>query len=303
MESNYNYQADGFKITLNDKDISHLILEINYDEHSSNEADTFKFKIFPASKPTIKDEVKFYINANLIGTFYIASIAYAYKTSYELTCTSINFISNFKVKKNRSFDKLSYKQILDSIAKENNLTPKIDFERMCEVVHIDQLDISDSSLCHHIAKDLSLNFCVKNNTLLMLEKDLNKKPLIKINANDCVSLSIESYGKMFYKSVEVSYMDTQNNEIKTIKIGKEEPVFKKSIHSSNDEQAYKKAQSYFKSINANKKKGNLELPGRLIYAGFRLELQGDSETSGIYDILKVSHSITSSSWHTSVEFG
>ncbi|PAF50871.1 contractile injection system protein, VgrG/Pvc8 family [Helicobacter sp. 13S00477-4] len=297
------YKSCEFKITLNDKDISDLIVSIAYEDFESDQSDTLKIKIFPTITPKLKDKVRFYIDNHLIGSFSIASIAYTYKSSYECDCSSIDYSSNFRMRKNRSFDKLSYKQILQSIAKENNLTLKIDFKRMDEIVHIDQINQSDSSLCYHIAKELNLTQCIKNDTLIFLEKASEKKPSISLNASDCVSVSLQSYAKMFYQSVEVSYQNAQSNEGKTIKIGKSEPVLKRYLHSKSDDEAYKKAQGLFKSIQSNKKKGTLEIAGRLIYAGTLLKLSGDKELEGQYVINKVSHSIDSSGWRILVEFG
>lgn len=118
------YQSNTFTITLNNKDISHLVLSINYEDYESNKADILKLKLYPNINLNLKDEISFRINNTLIGKFYIASIAYNYKTSYELECTSIDYSSGFRIRKNRSFDKLSYKEILESVAKENNLIPK-----------------------------------------------------------------------------------------------------------------------------------------------------------------------------------
>lgn len=297
------YKTHNFKITLNDKDISYLVISIAYEDFESQQSDTLKLKIFPNITPKLKDKVKFYIDEVLMGSFCIASVAYTYKSSYEIDCASITMNSGFKMKKNRSFDNLSYKQILEGIAKENNFTPKIDFKRMGEIVHIDQINQSDSSLCHHIAKELSLTQCVKNETLIFLEKDSEKKPTIAINANECVSVSLQSYAKVFYNSVEVSYEDTQTQQMKTLRIGKEEPVLKRFLHSKSDNEAYKKAEGLHKSIKANKKKGTLEMPGRIIYAGTILKLSGDKEIEGEYVISKISHSIDSSSWRVVVEFG
>lgn len=297
------YKNHNFKITLNDKDISYLVISITYEDFESNNSDTLKLKIFPNIRPILKDKVKFFIDSTLMGSFYIASIAYNYKSSYEIDCASINMNSGFKMKKNRSFDNLSYKQILESIAKENNFIPKIDFKRMDEVVHINQINQSDSSLCHHIAKELNLTQCVKNETLIFLEKNSEKKPTLSIDASICISASLESYSKLFYQSVEVSYQDKDTSEAKTIRIGKEEPTLKRFLHSKSDDEAYKKAEGIFKSIRSNRKKGNLEMPGKIIYAGTILKLSGDKELEGEYVINKVTHNIDSSSYRMSVEFG
>ncbi|PAF49201.1 hypothetical protein BKH41_03725 [Helicobacter sp. 12S02232-10] len=301
MASNYNNHQ--FKITLNDKDISHLVTSISYEDFESDKSDTLKIKLFPSIKPNLKDKIKFFIDNHLMGSFYIASIEYTYKTSYEIECASIDFTSNLRTKKNRSFDKLSYQQILESIAKENNLTPKIDFNRMDEIVHINQINQSDSSLLFHIAKELNLTQSIKNDTLIFLEKNSNKKPTITMNADDCISVKLESYSKLFYKSVEVTYQNTETNALKTIRIGQEEPTLKRSIHSKTDDEAYKRAEGYYKSIQSDKRKGSIESIGRIIYAGTILKLGGDEEISGEYVIKKISHSIDSSGWRMSVEFG
>lgn len=297
------YSSPDFKITLNDKDISHLVISIVYEDFESNNSDTLKIKLFPQITPKLKDKLQFYINSNLMGSFSIASIAYTYKSSYEIDCSSIDFNSNFKMRKNRSFDNLSYKQILESIAKENNFTLKIDFDRMNEIVHIDQINESDSSVCHKIATELNLTQCVKNDTLIFLQKHSEKKPTIYLKASDCVNVSLESYAKLFYKSVVVSYQDKDTSKAKTIRIGKEEPTLKRFLHSKSDDEAYKKAEGIFKSIQSNKKKGSLELPGRVIYAGTILRLSGDKELEGEYIINKVSHNIDCNGWKVSVVFG
>ncbi|PAF46299.1 hypothetical protein BKH41_09330 [Helicobacter sp. 12S02232-10] len=298
-----NYKSHQFKITLNEKDISHLVLSIHYADFESIQSDTLKLKLFPNIKPNIKDKIKFSIDGVLMGSFYIASIEYTYKSSYEIECTSIHYASNLRIKKNRSFDKLSYLQILESIAKENNLTPKINFKRMDEIVHIDQINQSDSSLFYQIAKELNLTQSIKNDTLIFLEKNSEKKPVIVIDANDCTSVKLASYAKMVYKSVEVTYQDTQTNALKTIRIGKEDPTLKRSIHSKNDDEAYKRAEGYYKAIESDKRKGSFEMAGRIMYAGTLLRLKGDNEIEGEYVIKKVAHSIDNSGWRMDVEFG
>ncbi|PAF46145.1 hypothetical protein BKH46_08850 [Helicobacter sp. 12S02634-8] len=297
------YSAPQFNITHNGADISNLIMHINYEDFEGEKSDTLKLKLYPRITPKLKDKIIFSINGTEMGSFYVASIAYAYQTSYEIQCTSIDFSAELRTKKSRSFHQLSYQQIIESIAKENDLTPKINFARMHEITHLDQIDQSDASFLHKIARELNLTYTIKNDTLIFLEKKSDKKPTITINAEDCASLSIESYAKLFYKSVEVAFIDPNNQQAQMIRIGQAEPTLKRTIHAKNADEAYKRAEGYYKALQNDTKKGTLELAGRIIYAGALLNLKGNDEVSGQYVIKKITHNIDSSGWRASVEFG
>lgn len=295
-----------FAITLNgNRNHKLIITSLSYIDYESDNADTLSLNLsYNSPLPKFSDRIELFLgrdSLNFMGAFYVSSIKEEYKQSYLIEATSIDFSKELKIKKNRSFEKLSYGDILKTIARENNLKTKLNFKYKDSIEQIEQVDESDSSLIDRLSKELDCSFAIKNDTLIFLDRDLAfERRAYSINADDCISLSIEEFSSKHYNSLELTYTDTEGNT-RMIKVGKGVPIYKMSANVDNDSSALQRANARLQSLNAKKFKGSLNAIGRVLFAGGFLHLNKQGKIS-THIITQVTHTLDSKSWNMSLEF-
>ena len=300
------YIAPKYSITLNGTSKHNLIItNLCYTDYESDSADTLSLTLAPNSAlPTFSDRIELFLgrnSLNFMGAFYVSAIKEEYRQSFQVEATSIDFSKELKVKKSRSFENLRLKDILSTIARENNLKTKLNFKYSDSIEFIEQVDESDSSLLYRLSKELDCSFSIKNDTLIFLDRDLSfDRRAYHINASDCISLSIEQFASKHYASLELTYADTEGNT-RMVKVGKGVPIYKMSSHATDDSNALQKATTRLQSLNAKKFKGSLNAIGRVLFAGGYLALTKDNTTS-THIITQVTHTLDSKAWNMSLEF-
>lgn len=282
-----------------------LILSLSYMDYEKDSVDTLSIILAPHSKlPSFGDRIELFLgrnSLNFMGAFYVSSIKENYLQHYTIEATSIDYTKEFKIKKSRSFESLSYAQILQSIARENNLKTKLDFKYRDSITHIQQTNESDSALCKRLADELDCSFSVKNDTLIFLDRDKSfDRRAYAINARDTLSLEIEHFAQKHYKSVELTYQDESGNT-RNVKVGKGVPIYRMSREAKDDNHALQMATTRLQALNAKKTKGSLSTIGRVLFAGGYLQLKKDNATS-THIITQVTHNLDSQSWNMNLEF-
>ncbi|TLD80189.1 phage late control D family protein [Helicobacter sp. MIT 05-5293] len=281
------------------------ILSLSYMDYEKDNVDMLSLTLAPHSKlPSFGDRIELLLGRsalNFMGAFYVSSIKENYLQHYTIEATSIDYTKEFKIIKSRSFESLSYAQILQSIARENNLKAKLDFKYQDSITHLEQNDESDSALCKRLADELDCSFSVKNDTLIFLDRDKSfDRRTYTINARDTLSLEIEYFAQKHYKSVELTYQDESGNT-RNVKVGKGVPIYRMSREAKDDNHALQMATTRLQALNAKKTKGHLSAIGRVLFAGGYLSLTKDSTTS-THIITQVTHHLNSQSWNMNVEF-
>lgn len=238
-----------------------------------------------------------------MGHFIISTIKYNYKKTYEIEATSANFFNGFKEKKNRTFENSSYADIIKSIAKENGYNHKIDFKRASEITTLEQHDLSDSAICKKIADDLALTYCIKNNTLIFIEKDKEYKRIeYSISENDILAFNYEYKFLEVYKSIQLTWFNSADNTEEIITVGKGEPVKKMTSFETDKNEAIKKAQAKLKNQNNSEFKGNLRIHGKAFFAGAFLNIKLNEKPNNLRGIIsKITHTITAQGWFCDIE--
>ncbi|CUU72394.1 phage late control D family protein [Campylobacter hyointestinalis] len=285
-----------------DKTSSMDWISINIEDNEGDEADKCNIKLrWSNAKPRFKDDITVYADGYFLGSFKISTIKYDYKKSFDIEAISADFMSGFKTKKNRTFANQSYKDIILSLAAENGYKTKIDFKRSVEVVTLEQHDKSDVAFIQKIATDLDLSFSVKNQTLILIDKNKDSNRIgYDLNADDCISLSYEQSEITNYSSCEVTFRDSKTGLDEVVKAGSGTPVLKLVSMQEDRNEALKLAQSKLqKQDNANLK-GNLSIIGRPYFAGAFLNLAMEDGAKK-FIIKKVTHKIDKA-WISDIEF-
>ncbi|MGP1580320.1 MAG: phage late control D family protein [Wolinella sp.] len=298
--------APKIRILYNEADKTEAInwIDITINDFESDEADTLLLSIHWQSPiPRQKDNIKIYVDNHFLGSFVISTIRYNYKKSYEIEAISANFFESFKEKKNRTFLRQSYEQILRGIAKENGYNIKIDFARMKETGDIEQYDMSDCAFCYKIAKDLEITFCVKNNTLIFLEKD-RQAPRVeyKISDDEIIDLTYQINHTKLYRACELKWFDTKRNRSFVAKAGKGTPILQVSDFARNKEEALKRAQARLIKQQNSYIQGTLTTHGVAFFAGGYINITLDDEVKNIRALItKITHKINNN-WISTIEF-
>ena len=286
-----------------DKTSSMDWISISITDNEGKDTDKLNITLgYGSPAPRFKDTIDIYVDSFFLGHFIIATIKTKYKRSYDIEAIAADFMSSLKDRKSRSHVKLSYRQIIENIAKEHGLNVKINFERSNEVVELEQHDMSDAAFCEKIANDLDLTFSIKNKTMIFIDRDkVTDRVEYDLSEDDYLELNFEQTEVTNYASCEVTWRDTKAGQDKVTVAGSGTPVLKRQIFSADSEaEALKIAQSYLQNKQNSSFKGNVRCMGVPFFAGGYLNLQINGETKRAI-IKKITHTINKA-WISDIEF-
>lgn len=299
------YLSPKVKILYNGVDKTHVMDWINISINDNEGKDTDKLNIvlgYGSPAPRLKDDIEIYVDGYFLGHFKVATIKTKYKITYDIEAISADFMSSLKDHKSRSHIGLSYKQIIENIAKEHGLRTKINFDRSNEVVELEQHDMSDVAFCEKIAKDIDLTFSIKYKTMIFIDRDkVADRVDYIIKEEDYLELNFEQTEITNYSSCEVTWRDAATGEDKVTIAGSGAPVLKRQLFSAdNESEALKIAQSYLQNNQNNTFKGTVRCMGVPFFAGGYLNLQIENKMHKVI-IKKITHTINQS-WTSSIDF-
>lgn len=306
-----------FKVVVNGNDITDTINQnaskISFHDEDGTSSDDIRLSIEGSfRRPKFGDEIKLWIGNEtammFCGTFAVqnSKISTSNGSKIEISATAVDFSSGAKVKRNKSFENLSIKQVVTQIAKKLELKVECDYDDLY-VIHIEQSNESDLHFLKRLASEYNALFAIKNNTLVFKQKVKGDKkssglPRYSLNVKEISSYDIENTNKEKYNSCVASWHDTKENTQKSVTVGDGEPV--KHIKGSyqNEADAKAKATAALQKASSQTKVGNISCAGFVCYAGGVLSLSGTVEDDGEYHIKSVNHDIdTSSGWRVSIE--
>lgn len=141
---------------------------------------------------------------------------------------------SFSEQKERSFDKKTLGEIIDTIAKENKLKSQVEKELANRFIdHIDQTNESDINLLTRLADEHGTMCTVKNGTLLFMPLGKGKTvtgkdiPLRKITRKNGDNYNFSIVESENYKAVRVYWHDTTTGKRGEIIIDKNTKIVKK----------------------------------------------------------------------------
>ncbi|PLY08415.1 MAG: phage tail protein [Arcobacter sp.] len=304
------------KVLVNNSDITSIINQdassVNFTDEAGTVSDEIKLTIEGNfKKPQYQDEIKLWLGVEnqmmYCGVFLVQrSISkMGSGNSIEINATAVDFSKNLKVKRNKTYENMSLKQLVAAISKRHDLKIKCDYDDIY-ITHLEQSNESDLHFLKRVASDYNALFSIKNDTLLFRKKIKNKKksddlPRYYLSVNENTSISVEHTNKEQYNSCKATWRDTKENKQRSVTVGDGEPIkhIKDAYTSVAD--AKIKAEACLQKSNSQTKVGTIDTSGFIVYAGGILVLSGTLEDDGEYNIKQVSHTIDSNGWNLSLE--
>ena len=303
-----------FRILANDKDVTEHIaknlISLSFKDEAGIKSDEITLNVYGTFKrPQYKDVLKLWIGYKESGLWDCGSFAVQTSERTEstttITATGVDFSGGLKKKKNRAWEKVSLKEIVEKIAGEHGLSSVCDYDDI-KIYHAGQHDISDLAFLKRFAKDHDAVFNVKDNRIIFLRKENGGKsaiPSSAIDLSEASSYRIKYSNKTLYGKCKAIWHDTKENKIKEVVVGDgkgEEIKLERNFKDAAEAKA--KAKAKLQRANSGIVSGSLDIYGSKVFAGGTLTLSNAGGDDGEYRIKSVNHSLSADSFTTSVEF-
>ncbi len=221
-----------------------------------------------------------------------------------------NFGGTLKEQKSRSWDKKTLGDIVETIAGEHDLQPKVAKPlKAIKYEHLDQTDESDIAFLNRIGKDHDAMATVKSGSLIMMArgKGLTVSGLSMlprpIDPGAVLTYSATRSNRDEWKTVEAYWHNLKTGKREIVKAGTGSPIKKlRHLHATKAE-----AETAAKAKLDESTRGNNTLSltligdptivaeGRILVAGIR------ATVDGLWSVKSVKHTLASGGFTTSIE--
>ena len=320
-----------FRLLANEKDITQTIrqnlISLGFDDKEGFKSDEISFKVRGLfAKPAFGDRLELYLgwtgegeegadNMWLCGKFAVQTCERDFKEqSTEVRATAVDFASEIKTKKRRSWENTTLFAIAGKIADENALRLKTSGEDMAIRSRL-QDGVSDLEFLYSLSKELGYLAATKNDTLILApksgddesdeaEKGGDGLPQIELNLSDLASLNITEANRNAYNAVVCEWQDIASGKRKQIKVGKGKQTYKMQIpEPKSDAEAYKLAQSKLNELKKGGINGRCSCMGANIVAGAQVKFKGAPGLEDLkFSVKSVSHTFDASGYTIEIEF-
>lgn len=230
--------------------------------------------------------------------------------SVTLRGKAANLGGSLKEQKSRSWDKKTLGDIVETIASEHELTPKVAAAlKSIKYEHLDQTHESDIAFLNRIGKDHDAMATVKSGSLLMMPRGKGQtvsglamipRP---IGRDTVLTYNATLSNREEWKTVEAYWHNTKTGKREVVKAGSGNPIKKiRHVHANKEE-----AESAAKAALSETTRGNNTLSltaigdatiaaeGRILVLGIR------ATVDGLWSVKSVKHTITSTGFTTAIE--
>ncbi|EOI4837430.1 phage late control D family protein [Campylobacter jejuni] len=305
-----------FKIKANDKDITQKIslnlINLSFDDKAKDESDEISISLNGLyARAPFGDKLELWLGFDeklfKCGTFSINSFSknYSSKTT-DIKATAINFASNIKNKKSRTWENTNLADIALKIAGENNLKAKTNNANKTYIKHELQNNVSDIEFIYTLCAKYGFLACVKEQTLIIIEqKEAAQEGGIKytLDISELSDLNISIKNRNDYTGVKLTYQDIEQGIVKSVLSGNDKGcVYELKVAGvKNDSEALNLANAKLNALNKGSFEGSFSMIGKNIKAGANLEIKGIDEKV-IFSIKDVKHDFSLSGYTISVNF-
>ncbi|HDU9542147.1 TPA: phage tail protein [Campylobacter jejuni] len=314
-----------FKIKANDKDITQKIslnlINLSFDDKAKDESDEISISLNGLyARAPFGDKLELWLGFDeklfKCGTFSINSFSknYSSKTT-DIKATTINFASNIKNKKSRTWENTNLADIALKIAGENNLKAKTNNANKAYIKHELQNNVSDIEFIYTLCAKYGFLACIKEQTLIIIEQKEAAQEGIKgggkqvggikytLDISELSDLSISIKNRNNYTGVKLTYQDIEQGIVKSVLSGNDKGcVYELKIAGvKNDSEALNLANAKLNALNKGSFEGSFSMIGKNIKAGANLEIKGIDEKV-IFSIKDVKHDFSLSGYTISVNF-
>lgn len=224
-------------------------------------------------------------------------------------------------KRSHAHENKTLGEIVRTVAAKYNLTVVGTIENIA-IGRVTQHREKDLTFLARLADEYGYSFSVKGSKLAFVKLTTLEAAtkVATIDRTDCITLNIKDKGISVYQAANVvSHNPNQNKLIKSSYTVKQvanndgvqfnylEPAgtsLEVRTKTENEAQANVKSQAALHKVNSLQQTGDLTLPGNpLLVAGVNFELTGAGRLSGIWNILKSTHSANKAKdYTTAIEF-
>lgn len=313
-------------------DVSANLISLTYTDAEEGESDEVEMTLddadglwrdawYPSKGDKIDVSIGYGTALVPCGTFTIDRIELAGAPDrITISALAAGIKSKVRTRKSTAHEKQTLKQVAEKIAGENGMTVEgeianITFER------ITQNRETDLTFLRRLAEEYGYLFSVRDKKIIFtsIYKIEAGSDVKTIDRTQLDSYSIKDATVQTYKSARVSYRDSKTNKVVTSTVnagdsldsggtiggGNEltaEDTLEMHDKAETEQQARAKAQAALHRANTGGQEGTFDLYGEpLLVAGSNFQLTGMGKLSGRWHITKSRHSITRSSYVTSVE--
>lgn len=316
MICDYKIKADNVDVT---STIKEHLLSLTLTDETGITSDSVKISLEDSGyklkipKKGVKLAVSIGYTGNLIpkGSFNVDTPTLSGPPpKMNITARGANFSKSLREPKTRSWHEVEFYDILQTIAKEHNLQPKMSQDlKNLFIVHEDQTEESDIHLLTRLAKDADA-VAKPNGSFLMIIKSADAKtasgkalPTINIAGNEISSWSGSLPDRDKYKSVIAVWIDKKAAAEKEVTAGSGTPAWRLRKKFKTKTEAYTAATAALSKLNRRNAKFSFTMPGKpevcaespLAISEFREGFNGN------WIVKKATHTINNSGYKTSVE--
>ena len=313
-------------------DVSANLISLTYTDAEEGESDEVEMTLddadglwrdawYPSKGDKLQVEIGYAQNLVPCGTFTIDRIELAGAPDrITISALAAGVKSKTRTRKSTAHEKQTLKQIAEKVASANGMTVEgeianITFER------ITQNRETDLTFLRRLAEEYGYLFSVRDKKIIFtsIYKIEGANDVKTIDRTELDSYSIKDATVQTYKSARVSYRDSKTNKIVSSSVnagdgldgggtvggGNEltaEDTLELHDKAENEQQARAKAQAALHRANSGGQEGTFDLYGEpLLVAGSNFTLTGMGKLSGKWHITKSRHSISRTSYVTSLE--
>ncbi len=246
-----------------------------------------------------------------VGTYVVDELSHGGPpATLGLHGKALDMRAEFKAHKTRSWDNVTVDTIVQTIAAEHHLTPKVSLAlASILLLHIDQTDESDLHFLTRIANDFGGVVKPVNGFLLFVNKGESKSvsgqqiPPVTIFTQDILTYRMTLADRGKYASVRTFYQNTDAAELVEVLVGEGKPTYTLRHPHTSAEEAAQKGRAKLTALQRGTATlslsviGNLDLraEGRLNIAGIRQPVDGE------WGMTRVEHSLSASGLVTTVD--
>ncbi|EAL5902981.1 phage tail protein [Campylobacter lari] len=318
-------KCPNFKIKANNEDITQRIsknlISLSFDDKAKDESDELSISLNGLyARAPFGDKLELWLGFDeklyKCGTFSINGFSKNYGNhTTDIKATAINFASDIKNKKSRTWENTNLADIALKIATENNLKAKTNNANKACIKHELQNNISDIEFIYTLCAKYGFLACIKEQTLIIIEqKQAAQEGVVgggeqeggikySFDLKDLSDLNINIKNRNNYTGVKVSYQDIEQAVVKNVMSGNDSAaVYELKIAGvKNESEALRIANAKLNALNAASYEGSFSMLGANIKAGARVEIKGIEEKA-IFSIKDVKHDFSLSGYTISVNF-
>ena len=307
-----------FKVIANDKNITDLIadrfIELRITDEVNQKSDLLSIRlddgdnkiVVPSNDVELTVELGYDGKLEKMGVFSGLELVFLGPPDIVvIRASAMNLRKGMKAKKSRSFENISFGDLMSTIANEHGYTALVDdFIASIVFPYIAQTNETDWQLINRLTRDYDAFIKASGGKLVVAMRDGKKSlatqgqlPVVEVDRSDVEKWDIKHNDKTKIKSVKAKWYDKGSALMSVYEAGSGEPKIELKKTYDSEAQAKLAAEAKLKRMHRLEKTGRVTMAGRTALVamgtlslknGFRENLKGE------YTLNRVDHVLSAS---------